>query len=274
MIKRATLLGAAFVCVASVVAAHAASLDRVRFLEGPAAATKLTPADLAVEVTGYLAPGAIDVATLVPPPPAIDSASDKVDVALFRMMSAAKDERWLKAVADDASVYDRFAEALGLPPDRENLPRLVRLLNQVAEDALAASGEAKKLFPRPRPFQRFQLKRVCGQASAPKPEPSPTKGASYPSGHAIVSWAVALVMMEVAPRSVPPLINRAVDYGHSRAVCGVHFLSDVETGRMLGAAVVDKLFAVPQFRRDLLCAKREYAAVAAGERSVDLPACY
>jgi acid phosphatase (class A) len=84
---------------------------------------------------------------------------------------------------------------------------------------------------------------------------------------------VALVMMEAAPMQASTLISRAVGYGNSRVVCGLHFPSDVEAGRLIGAAIVDKLLAVPEFRRDLRCAKREYVAVAAGERSEDLPAC-
>jgi acid phosphatase (class A) len=257
---------------AAPIAFADASPDRVRFLEGASAAS-LTPEQQNEEVKGYLAPGAVDT-TLVPVPPAIDSAQDKVDVAWLKgSIARAGEERWQKAVADDASVYDNFSAALGATIDRKTLPRLVRLLNRVSEDALAASGEAKKRFSRPRPFQRFALARVCGQAKPPKPEAAPTKGSSYPSGHAVVSWAAALVMMETAPANATPIVTRAVSYGESRVVCGVHFPSDVESGRILGAAVVDKLFTIPEFRRDLICAKREVQGVMAGQRSEDLPAC-
>lgn len=257
---------------AFLVASAHATPDRVRFLEG-AFATSLTPEQQNELVTGYLSPGAVDTA-VVPAPPAIDSAQDKVDVAWLKgSIARASAERWAKAVADDASVYDNFSEALGATIDRKTLPRLVRLLNRVSEDALAVSSEAKKRFSRPRPFQRFALPRVCGQSTPPKPEPAPTKGTSYPSGHAVVSWAAALVMMEAAPANATPIVTRAVSYGESRVVCGVHFPSDVEAGRILGAAVVDKLFAVPEFRRDLICAKREVQGVLAGQRSEDLPAC-
>jgi acid phosphatase (class A) len=257
---------------AAPVAYAQASPYRVRFLEGAAAAS-LTPEQQNEQVKGYLAPGAVDT-TLVPAPPAIDSAQDKVDVAWLKgSIARAGEERWQKAVADDASVYDNFSAALGATIDRKTLPRLVRLLNRVSEDALAASGEAKKRFSRPRPFQRFALARVCGQAKPPKPEAAPAKGSSYPSGHAVVSWAAALVMMEAAPANATPIVTRAVSYGESRVVCGVHFPSDVEAGRILGAAVVDKLFTIPEFRRDLICAKREVQGVMAGQRSEDLAAC-
>jgi acid phosphatase (class A) len=162
---------------------------------------------------------------------------------------------------------------LGFRPDRKRFPRFVRLLNRVAEDALAVGGEAKKRYPRPRPFQRFALTRVCGQAKVPKPDASPSGGTSYPSGHAVVSWAVALVMMEASPQGAQAIVLRAVDFGESRVVCGLHFPSDIDAGHLVATAVIDKLFALPEFRRDFQCAKTELQSVRAGMRAEDLPAC-
>lgn len=274
MNKGVWLAPAALLVCVLMASAALASPDRVRFLEG-AAAAKLSPAELAEDVKGYLEPGAFDVQALVPPPPALDSAQDKADVARRKLATAkASGERWTRALADDASLYDRFEKEFALPLDRKHLPRLIRLLNRVEADVSAATSDAKARFSRPRPFQRFALARVCGQATPPKPEPAPTKGTSYPSGHAAMSWAAVLVLEEIAPPQAQALLARIVDYGESRIVCGVHFPSDVEAGRLLAAAVVDRLIAVPEFRRDLVCAKTEVGAVAAGEKSEDLPACY
>ncbi len=264
---------AVFACVLAAAPVQAASPERVRFLEGPSAAP-LTPDELAEQVKGYLPPGMIDVAKILNGPPAVDSAGDKADVAHVRQVNGhANAARWERAVLDDASVYDRFDEQLGFRPDRKRFPRFVRMLNRVADDAFVAGGEAKKLFPRSRPFQRFAFTRVCGQAKVPKPAASPSGGTSYPSGHAVVSWAVALVMMEASPQSAQSIIARAVDYGESRVVCGVHFPTDIDAGHLVATAVVDKLFVLPEFRRDFLCAKTELQSVLAGMRAEDLPAC-
>lgn len=271
MFRRTVLAIAA--AAASLSYAGAAPGDRAKFLEG-ASAANLSPDELAEEVKGYLPPGSIDAAKVLQPPPAIDSPGDKADVALFRQTTAhVSAERWERAIADDASVYDRFERQLGFVPSRKRTPRFVRLLNRVSEDVLAAAGDAKKLFPRPRPFQRFALNRICGEKMPPKPEASPTKGTAYPSGHAALSWAAALVMVEAYPQSAQAIVLRAVDYGESRVVCGVHFPTDVQAGQLLATAVVDKLFVLPEFHRDFACAKRELQAVARGERSEDLPAC-
>ena len=47
--------------------------------------------------------------------------------------------------------------------------------------------------------------------------------------------------------------------GDSRVVCGVHFQSDVEAGRVIGSAMVARLHADPQFQADLARAKAELA---------------
>ncbi len=264
---------AVFACLVACAPVGAASADRVRFLEGSRAAP-LSAAEQAEEVKGYLPAGAMDVKAVLAAPPAVDSAVDKADVEHVRAVNAhANAARWQKALLDDASVYDRFSEQLGFTPDRKRMPRFVRLLNRVAEDAFAVAGEAKKIYPRPRPFQRFQMTRLCGQAQVPKPDASPSGGTSYPSGHAVVSWAVALVMAEAVPSGAQSIIARAADYGESRVVCGLHFPSDIDAGHQLAAAVVDKLLALPEFRRDFQCAKTELQSVAAGMRAEDLPAC-
>ena len=272
--KKAWFVTAALAFALAISNASAAPGDRARFLEG-ASAAKLSPAELAEEPKGYLPASALDAATIVPPPPAVDSAEDKADVAQFKQMNAnASQARWQLAVDDDKSLYDRFEKEFGLPLDRQHLPRLIRLLNRVEADVGAVIGDAKKHFARPRPFQRLALKRVCGEATPPKPGPAPTKGTSYPSGHAAYSWAAVLVLDEIAPERAQPLLARVADYGESRLVCGVHFPADIEAGRTLADKVVDKLLTVPEFRRDMVCAKTEYRAVVAGQKSEDLAACY
>lgn len=267
VLARAAIAGVLALCIA-----HAAPGDRARLLEG-AAASKLSPAELADEPPGYLAPGVLDLASIVSPPPAPDSPQDQADVAALKLATHAAPARWARALADDASVYDRFEKEFGLTLERHRLPRLIRLLNRASADVLAAGAQAKKLYPRPRPFQRFALARVCGQAVPPKPDASPTTGTSYPSGHAALGWATVLVLIEIAPSHAQQLLLRAEDYGQSRVVCGVHFPSDVEASRKLAGALVDRLLTVPEFRRDVACAKIEHRAVLAGELSENLPAC-
>jgi acid phosphatase (class A) len=210
----------------------------------------------------------------MPPPPADGSEAAKADLEMFHAIhDHPSTERWEAALGDDLTVYDRFSEQLGLPIDRQHLPTLVRLLNRASADAFAVTAVAKTRYPRPRPYQTMQLKQVCGMPKAPAPDKGSVQGTSYPSGHAVVSWVAALVMTEVAPSSAQAIVGRAVSYGDSRVVCGLHFPADVEAGHKLASAVVAHLFEVPAFVHDLKCARRELDAVSKGAHAEDLAAC-
>jgi acid phosphatase (class A) len=85
------------------------------------------------------------------------------------------------------------------------------------------------------------------------------KQGSYPSGHAATGWAWALVLAELEPERADALLKRGMSFGESRIVCRVHFASDVEAGRLVGAAVVARLHRNPAFLADLKQARVELA---------------
>jgi len=61
---------------------------------------------------------------------------------------------------------------------------------------------------------------------------------------------------------------RGLAFGQSRIVCGVHWASDVEAGRVIGAATVSRLHANEVFTAQLAAARKEIeAARAAGAAS-------
>jgi acid phosphatase (class A) len=75
----------------------------------------------------------------------------------------------------------------------------------------------------------------------------------------MTAWSWALVLAELKPAKADPILALGRDSGDSRVICGVHFPSDVEAGRTLGAAMVARLHADPAFERDLKKAKKEMA---------------
>ena len=81
---------------------------------------------------------------------------------------------------------------------------------------------------RPRPFETI-----------PQADPlvGATVGQSLPSGHAATSFAGAVVLSYLLPRSAPYVFLLATAIAFSRIYVGVHYLSDVVAGAALGAAV-------------------------------------
>jgi acid phosphatase (class A) len=86
---------------------------------------------------------------------------------------------------------------------------------------------------------------------------------SYPSGHASIGWAWALVLAEAAPERADAIFARGLAYGRSRVVCGVHWQSDLEAGRIIGAATVSRLRSNPVYVAQVAEARREIAAARA-----------
>jgi undecaprenyl-diphosphatase len=60
---------------------------------------------------------------------------------------------------------------------------------------------------------------------------------SFPSGHTITAFAVALSLGAFYPAMLPGLLFCAASVAASRILLGMHFLTDVLAGAAIGAAV-------------------------------------
>ena len=113
-------------------------------------------------------------------------------------------------------------------PWRRVLPRA----GVAAGSAVAAAGLAvmilKETFDRARPPLADSSIVAVGLLPA---------SASFPSGHAATAFAAAVAVGIVHPRLRRPLLALAAVVAVSRVYLGVHFLTDVVVGSLLGAAI-------------------------------------
>jgi len=86
----------------------------------------------------------------------------------------------------------------------------------------------KKLSHRPRPCQ---VQPHCWANILPPDQ------FSFPSGHTMTAFSIALVVSFFYPTLEGPLYFLAVSIALSRIVLGMHFLSDVLAGAVLGSAL-------------------------------------
>ena len=222
-------------------------------------------------VIGELQPGVLrgylganldfDSAKLLPSPPADGTPLDRADrAASLALRDAAPGTRIAQAAGDaditEAGVLAAFAEPLGFEPSLESTPHLVILLRRVMTDAGMATVSAKSAHQRARPFV------VQGTPSCtPNEDASMSRSGSFPSAHAAMGWAWALVLVEVAPQRTQDVLARGLTIGDSRIVCGAHWGMDVDAGRLIGAAVVARLHADETFRRQLALARDEASTI-------------
>jgi acid phosphatase (class A) len=110
------------------------------------------------------------------------------------------------------------------------------------QDEPLVTNSAKRHYARTRPFVYFHT-HTC----APKWEHYLIHNGSYPSGHTTVGWATALVLAEINPARETQILKRGFEYGQSRVICGAHWQSDVDEGRVTGSILCASLHATPRF---------------------------
>ena len=218
-------------------------------------------------LNGYLERALLpDSLALLPPPPAKDSPLRAADEASYRATRALlPTPRGALARADARldfpAATTAFACAAQLDITAEATPHLYTLLRRSLVDAGGATYRAKDHYRRLRPFAEYQHANCT-----PEEDARLVKDGSYPSGHAALGWAWALLLAELMPERADALLQRGYAYGQSRAICGVHWQSDVEAGRVVGAAAVARLHANPVFQAQLRAAEGEVRAARAAGR--------
>ena len=199
-----------------------------------------------------------DSLAYIPKPPAFDSVDflrDKAASDQARTLQGTP--RWQQAIQDadlsDANIGKPFSEALGIEISATNTPITYDLLKKLRTDSgNFATKAAKEHYMRMRPFVFFNT-----HSCTPNDEASLSKNGSYPSGHTTIGWSTALVLAELRPERQNEILKRGYEFGQSRVICGVHWQSDVDAGRMTGAAEVARLHADANFMKTLKEARLE-----------------
>ena len=89
----------------------------------------------------------------------------------------------------------------------------------------------------------LNLKRACGRKRPCAMEPHswatllPPDQFSFPSGHTITAFSVAISLATFYPALLPGLLFCAFSVALSRILLGMHFLSDVLAGAAIGSAL-------------------------------------
>lgn len=209
-----------------------------------------------------------DVRVWLPPAPPPGSLAQAEDETVYLHTRALLDTpRGAEAAADNvylpAAVAPRFADALGVTLSPGDTPLTLALIGRVVKDAEALVAPVKQSPPpkgsgRIRPFVAFGG-RTCPLTPDDYKFHLPETG-SYPSTHAALGWIWASVLTALAPDRADRLIARGIAFGDSRVVCGFHYKSDVDAGRLAAAALMAREAADPGFEAALAAARRELAA--------------
>ena len=206
----------------------------------------------------YLSAGQVDSVALLAPPPEPGSKAAREDLkAVLAIQRSSRAEGTIERAEGDAQTNcGRVADVLHLSSGGNPA---VDFATRAALEASAATGPAKHLWHRPRPYLVSAKVAHPGDVALPHSlEPAATRYwnySSYPSGHAAFGAACAIVLAQMVPEERAALFARGRLFGLSRVIVGAHFPTDVEAGRLIGTAAAAFLLQNPQFQADLRAAR-------------------
>lgn len=177
-----------------------------------------------------------------PAPPAMGSAAEKDDIAVvlyWQSVRTAADcaKAGATVVVDHAALWgDRSPFPEPLPPEVKGF------FDRLDSDTGAVLYAMKDRFRRARPHDAYPEARPCIKKS---------RSPSYPSGHASYASVFADVLADIVPERRDEFIRRADDIAQDRVLGGVHYPTDIEAGKRLGAEFHARLFKSPAYQRDM-----------------------
>jgi acid phosphatase (class A) len=185
----------------------------------------------------------VPIVNILPPPPCETCPEAKAEMdelaGLERERTLEQEDR---VAADVKRSVDRFLDGAGIAYESEKLRPCEKFFTKARQEEKAAVEAAKDTFCRTRPFK------TPGNTLHPVEAAHPDESFSYPSGHSAYGATIGLLLVEMLPEKRAEIYRRIKDYSRARMIAGAHFRSDVEAGKLIGAAVVASLFAKPDFR--------------------------
>ena len=144
---------------------------------------------------------------------------------------------------------------------RKKTPAIMNVLKRGVYTMRLAGRVPKKHYMRTRPFVYFNEPTLMPQYE----EELKTNG-SYPSGHTIRAWAMALLLAEINPDAQDALLKYGYEWGQSRVIAGFHWQSDVEASKAIIAGCFARLHADEAFNADMQKARAEFKKLSASKK--------
>lgn len=211
-------------------------------------------------VDAYFTTGEMpDMLLFMPGPPDSTSAAFANDVTRYfwgkemrkdpeRAAQAARD-----AVYGLATILTEFEEAFGMKITKEDTPEIYKVLLEGTATCDSICTLPKTRYGRTRPFVRFNEHTLVPELEE---ELNPHK--SFPSGHTLLGWSSALLMMEINPDRANEILARGYRYGENRVVLGAHWQSDTDAARLAASAAYARLHTSERFLEQMKKAREEF----------------
>lgn len=202
-----------------------------------------------------------------PAPPETTSVQFMYDISQYMWGKSVRADSARAALAiaqaetDLDVMVQMFSEPFGMEISAKKTPAIMNLIERGIATLRQVGRAPKKHYMRRRPFDRFNEPTLV-----PKDEESLRKNGSYPSGHTILAWSMALLLVEVNPAAQDALLKYAYEWGQSRVIAGFHWQSDVDASKVLVSGAFASLHADETFLADMRKARAEFKKLNASKK--------
>ena len=219
--------------------------------------------------TGYLTQQEVpNDLVYLPAPPDSSSEACLADKAIYeKSKSLRSGKRGMQAIRDVStdtdSILHSFSEAFGMEITPTATPAIYELIARSKNDIRLGVNYGKRAYMRTRPYVYFN-------ESTPLPEEDEElrHTGSYPSGHSVRGWGIALLLAEINPERQNEILERGYQYGQSRVILGFHYQSDVDAARLVASAVVARLHADKDFEKQMKRARKEFSRLSRKQKAL------
>ena len=202
-----------------------------------------------------------------PAPPDTGSAAFAYDVAQYKWGKSMRADSARAALAiaqatvDVAEMMSMFSDAFGMEISEKKTPAIFYVVKRGVLTMRLAGRAPKKHYMRQRPFMYFNEPTLMPQFE----EEHRTNG-SYPSGHTVRGWAMALLLAEINPAAQDEILKYGYEWGQSRVIAGYHWQSDIEASKAIIAGCCARLHADEAFLVDMKKARAEFKRLSTAKK--------
>ena len=189
-------------------------------------------------------------------------------IKYYETLPERETERGEQAKADADNSVEALMKTFSTPAfeiSRESNPAIAALMDYTRENLIKTATELGSTTFRERPYVRLNPRR--NKTLISDDEETYKETTSYPSTHSEIGWGMALLLVEIGPRTAAnDILARGFEYGRSRVIAGYNYPSDVQAARLWASATLAHLHTIPEFQKLLQAAKDELNPPAKGKR--------
>ena len=222
----------------------------------------------AADVKPYVKADALPNAlNFYPAPPETTSVQFMYDISQYMWGKAMRADSARAALAiaqaetNLSEMVRMFSEPFGMEISAQKTPAIMNVIERGIATLRQVGRVPKKHYMRRRPFDRFNEPTLV-----PKDEETLRKNGSYPSGHTILAWSMAMMLVEINPAAQDALLKYAYEWGQSRVIAGFHWQSDVDASKVLVSGAFASLHNDETFLADMKKARAEFKKLSAKKK--------